>query len=149
MQAASPDGYRWCSGCLRYRMLKFFGNTQDGHYSRCKPCARKQRHAGMLERRYGITPEQYAQIKAAQGGKCAICQVATGDAKSLAVDHDHRCCDRSGSCGKCVRGLLCSNCNNMLAFARDNPDVFGRAMNYLTIPPAWAVIGKVKPVGDS
>ena len=31
------------------------------------------------------------------------------------IDHDHRCCPGSESCGKCIRGILCSSCNTGLA----------------------------------
>ena len=80
---------------------------------------------------------QYDQLKEAQGGVCAICQKATGVRKKLAVDHDHKT--------EHVRGLLCGPCNKLLGFARDNPEFFRRAANYLENPPAFDVIGKVKP----
>ena len=36
------------------------------------------------------------------------------------VDHDHSCCPGKRSCGGCVRGLTCKNCNLMLGFAEDS-----------------------------
>ena len=136
MQKAAPEGRRWCSGCEQYRLLKFFGRDSQRHYSRCKPCRRAQFRAAKWKKTFGITPEQYEQIKDVQGGRCAICQVANGATKALAVDHDHRHCGKGAGCPSCIRGLLCSNCNNMLGFARDNPEVFRRAMEYLNDPPA-------------
>lgn len=64
-------------------------------------------------RAYGITPDRYKQMFAEQGGKCAICSRTPADnGKALAIDHDHRCCpEPQQSCGRCVRGLLCSPCN--------------------------------------
>ena len=136
MQKAAPEGRRWCSGCNQYRLLKFFGKDAARYYSRCKPCHRKQTHAAGVAKRYGLTAEAYAAIQTFQGGRCAICQIATGASKALAVDHNHSCCPGNQSCGKCIRGLLCSTCNQLLGFARDNPEMFKRAILYLERPPA-------------
>lgn len=141
MTKDSPEGKSWCAGCEKYRMLKFFPKDKSGKIrSRCKPCSRKQAHASRIRLHYNITQKQYFEIIDAQGGKCAICQIATGAAKALAIDHDHKCCDRYGSCGNCIRGCLCSSCNNMLGFARDNPEFFLRAVAYLKHPPAPPVL---------
>ena len=141
MQRDAPEGRRWCSGCEQYRLLKFFRTRGDGtHYARCKPCHKAQLRAGTWRRRFGITPEQYEQVKDLQGGRCAICQAATGAAKALAVDHDHRHCPSGSGCPECIRGLLCSTCNKMLGFARDNPAVFRRASEYLRVPPARQIL---------
>lgn len=148
LQAASPVGYRWCSGCRQYRLLRFFktrasepkATGETRHYSRCRPCHRKQVHGTAVKRTYGVPPDLYAAIKADQDGKCAICQRATGKARNLAVDHDHRCCPGKTSCGDCVRGLLCSNCNNALGFFHDDPEAFRRAARYLEDPPAQRLV---------
>jgi hypothetical protein len=95
----------------------------------------------IVETTYGITPKQYAALKAAQGGRCAVCQVATGRTKALAVDHDHECCPGPVSCGKCVRGLLCGPCNQDV-IGRYGIAKLYRAIAYLLDPPARAVIGE-------
>jgi len=141
MQREAPDGRRWCSGCEQYRLLKFFGSDSARVYSRCKPCHKAQLRAAKWKRNFGITPEQYEQVKDMQGGRCAICQTATGAARALAVDHDHQHCGKGVGCAECIRGLLCSSCNKMLGFARDDPSVFRRAIDYLTNPPARSVLG--------
>jgi len=139
-QELAPPGKRFCHGCERYRALRFFGRSGSGYYARCKPCHKEQIRARMLPKVYSITLEQYEAIKAEQGGKCAICQVATGARRSLATDHDHACCSGKSSCGQCVRGVLCSTCNKMIGFGRDRPEFFQRAIEYLTSPPAHNVI---------
>lgn len=84
-------------------------------------------HGQAIQKKYGITAEDYDNLYKFQGGKCAICQRATGARRRLAVDHNH-------ATGE-VRGLLCSICNKLLGQARDSPEFFVRAAEYLTAPP--------------
>lgn len=73
--------------------------------------------------RYHVEPEWYEAQLAAQGGHCALCPAIAGyGGRLLSVDHDHKCCGKLGQgsgykeklCGKCLRGLLCDNCNNIV-----------------------------------
>jgi hypothetical protein len=96
-------------------------NKHDGLQVHCKQCNRakgqawraahpervKERNAVYSITSHGITVEQYQVMLAAQGGACADC----GEVKALEIDHDHECCDRIRSCGKCVRDLVCGSCN--------------------------------------
>lgn len=102
-------------------------------------------HDLMVQRVYGLKPGQYKKLYDAQGGKCAICRRAKGIAKRLSVDHDHACCPGKTSCGKCVRGLLCTRCNDMFGHARDDPEFFTRAGSYLSLPPARILITDDSP----
>lgn len=70
---------------------------------------------------FGLTQDDYLQLLAAQGGRCAICCSATS--KQLSIDHDH-------VTGK-VRGLLCMACNTGLGQFKDNDDLLCAAINYL------------------
>lgn len=47
---------------------------------------------------------------------CEVCHTI----EQLQIDHDHRCCDGSFSCGKCVRGALCRSHNHALGDLRDD-----------------------------
>lgn len=58
---------------------------------------------------------------------CDICGVET----EVHVDHDHRCCPGKYSCGKCVGGFLCNNCNNGLGRFNDDPELLRAAAAYL------------------
>jgi hypothetical protein len=88
--------------------------------------ARDQRRA----KHYGLTPERFAELVAAQGDACACGLTharsrtrdssAAGAAMALAVDHDHDRqaeCVRLGrhrpetACEHCVRGALGRRCN--------------------------------------
>lgn len=88
-----------------------------------------------LRRTYGITEADYLALLKHQGGGCAICSRKPAPGKNLHVDHDHR----SGL----VRGLLCLTCNHDLLGRRDQrPELFKRAFEYLTDPPAVTVLGR-------
>jgi len=74
---------------------------------------------------YGITLEQYNEIREAQSGRCAICKRHESELKrALHVDHDH-------ATGK-VRGLLCEDCNVALGRFRDDAAALFNAFTYLS-----------------
>lgn len=84
---------------------------------------------GLIRRKYGISPEQYEQMAEQQGRACAIC--ATTVDYLLYVDHDHGCCPGQRTCGKCVRALLCRDCNFLIGLAKENPETLAAAARYL------------------
>ncbi len=85
--------------------------------------------------KYGLEPERYQEWLEEQGHACAICEVPFTAKLRPHVDHDHSCCpDHAKSCGKCVRGLLCSSCNNGLGRFNDDPDILRKAADYLVAP---------------
>ncbi len=102
------------------------------HHRAEKRSRTKGSHDKYVQKTYGLEPGQYAELYAAQGGKCAICQRATGATRRLAVDH----CHATGE----VRGLLCKFDNRLLGIARDDPAFFLRAAAYLVAPPAREVL---------
>ncbi len=85
-------------------------------------CARVAKSLWSVRDKYNISRDDYKRMWREQGGKCACCGQPERDGRfnRLAVDHDHACCPGDASCGSCVRGLLCSQCNNMLGCARDS-----------------------------
>jgi hypothetical protein len=78
-------------------------------------------------KKYGMTEDDYQDMLWSQGNGCAIC----GSQKSLVIDHDHDCCEGVPTCGKCTRGLLCSNCNTGLGFFNDDVIDLQNAIFYL------------------
>lgn len=83
-----------------------------------------------LNRRYGISIEEYQTLLANQNFACAICEVeisdtlAYKDKRSVVVDHNH-------DTGE-VRGALCSKCNLVLGHARESTNILYRAIVYLS-----------------
>lgn len=67
-----------------------------------------------------MTAAQYAELVAAQNGRCSICDLE----RELVVDHDHE----TGA----VRGLLCEPCNKALGFLEDSTERLASAILYLT-----------------
>ena len=66
-------------------------------------------------KKYNTTIEWYKDKLAEQDDHCALCLAVEGK-RRLSVDHNHECCDyHAKCCGKCLRGLLCVNCNRNLA----------------------------------
>lgn len=113
-------------------------HTCHNKVQRDRRLARKIKH---VENTYGLTDEMYNALYAFQGRRCAICQVATGESKRLAVDHDHHQAMLDGhhpdkGCNRCCRMLVCSTCNDILAHARSNPAFFDRAAAALRNWPA-------------
>lgn len=108
----------------------------------CKKDRRDPERERSKERRrtlrlYGITAERFEELMAQQNNGCAICNTKNPGAKQWAIDHDHACCPGKGSCGNCVRGLLCVNCNLLLGHASDSIERLDRAKNYLITHSQW------------
>jgi hypothetical protein len=124
-------GHKRCSACRNWLPVERFypsPKQSDGLMTYCKRCDRGAR----LLRNYGITLDRYEAMLDAQGGACAICGAVPDEGPSLHVDHDHACCPgRKKSCGGCVRGLLCEDCNRVLGMFRDDPARFRSAIDYL------------------
>jgi len=116
------------------------GPTSESRAVRCKPCWNARPTEGrknsyrkyQLKKKYKITFEQYDNMLTLQGGKCAICFIEQSELKhSLYVDHDRSCCPSSESCGECVRGLLCNNCNFAIGHFKDNETTMKSAIKYI------------------
>lgn len=163
-----------CSRCLidkpeaEYGRRTSRGGRPNGVCRRCKADESNRYWAAMkaadpegyrlyqrnnqLKVKFGMTLEGYAEMLASQGGRCAICG-STDPGRSrkgnFAVDHDHACCPGQNSCGRCVRGLLCSDCNQGIGFLKDDPKVIESALDYLSTHTArqsdWGLLTSEVP----
>jgi Recombination endonuclease VII len=105
----------------------------------CSGCTDPIRH--LLERlRAHHVPHERARLLLTDPG-CEVCGIdivtKRRDPRThkiralLVIDHDHECCPGERSCGRCIRGLLCSNCNVALGLTQHNGDMLRAMLNYL------------------
>ena len=140
-QTLVDEGRKRCSICNRIKRVGLFYKDKarhDGLTPACKVCwkrrysqSRQSKHAGDIERKYGINMIEYELLLSQQGGKCAICGGGTTK-EFFGVDHNHQ----TGE----IRGLLCSPCNHTLGRVRDSADQLRLAAAYLESPPARKVL---------
>lgn len=115
-----------CRYCEQYLPKSSFWSKN----TYCKTCQPLIGHIGNLKK-YGLTRDDYVDLEKSQNGVCKICGESEKHKKRLSVDHDHACCSGQGSCGKCIRGLLCSNCNRVLGQLKDNKVLLQNMIDYL------------------
>ncbi len=127
----SPRSMR-CKECTASRLRDYRASNKEKFQKyeakRAKTDRRRLQTVGYdLKRKYGITPEQRAEMMDNQKGCCAICKASLINPKfsasDLNVDHNHE----TGE----VRGLLCSKCNTGLGQFKDNKEYLMAAINYL------------------
>jgi hypothetical protein len=92
---------------------------------------------------YGITLEEFEELLASQGGKCAICGMSdTIDPKMFPiVDHCHT--------NNHVRGILCGKCNKGIGLFGNSPALLRRAAKYLERNGLFGPIQKPTQPGGS
>lgn len=122
--------HRECRMCGELKEFADFSQKTKRPHSYCADCRRLRGLTSNLQR-YGLTPEEYIVMEKTQGGVCACCGEPEREKKRLSVDHDHSCCPGLYSCGKCIRGLLCTRCNKALGQFGDNVDLLENAVVYL------------------
>ena len=129
---AFSKGTPWCKSCK---------SKYDKEY-RSKPEIqirdREINYKDHIYRQYKLRIEDVAALSEKQNYKCAICSNGLSDVYDftvrrygLAIDHDHSCCPGDKSCGECIRGLLCRECNLLLGHSRDDINRLQNAIKYL------------------
>ena len=139
--------------CSRCRIVKPI-SEYPGPHGYCRAChaarAREYREVVRYDplrarqetlKRYGLTLDTFDELLASQDGKCAVCRTPEPGGQGWHVDHDHTCCRRSKcSCGKCVRGILCTRCNIGIGNFKDDPAIIQAAHDYITAYRARQVV---------
>lgn len=127
-----------CSSCKNILDYSKFGvnrTTRDGLMRQCKVCNNsrvnsynKGRRSSVARipqwKKHGLTEDRWNKMSK----ECEVC----GKTKNLVIDHDHKCCSGEYSCGKCVRGILCSRCNMAIGSFQDRVDLLNEAALYLS-----------------
>lgn len=122
-----PKG-KICSKCKAiYPATKeyFYGqkNARDNLHPWCKECMKNNTRISTLKKR-GLQKEDYKKMIIQQKYRCLICGISEVDyGKRFSIDHNHKT--------NKIRGLLCSNCNSVLGYAKDNPLVLINAAKFL------------------
>ena len=138
-RAIQVEGTKYCKSCDTTKPIDDFylrNKTSMVRHSTCKECDKKRvkenhdpvayRNAE-LQRRYGITQNDYEVMIAEQNNQCAICNTTEPGGRHnrgyFVVDHCH-------TTGK-VRKLLCNNCNTALGLVGDNTHILQSMIEYL------------------
>jgi hypothetical protein len=120
------DGVRnECKKCYTAYMTSYYNSNPD------KKAAKVAMNSGKDTnwKRHKITEEQYIIMLNKYDGKCYSCK----DREATCIDHDHSCCNVSRrSCGNCIRGLLCHNCNTALGLMKDNKESILLLVEYIS-----------------
>jgi len=111
-----------CKSCNKNRSTSWRKRNPDRSRAQNRAWYKRNPEAARriwLKKHYNMTPQQYNNLLAAQGGGCAIC---AGTSK-LHIDHCHTT--------KKIRGILCSNCNLGIGNLQENREIMKRAIAYL------------------
>ena len=110
----------------------FIRKKRNAHYRELSPEQKNERgwrnKISRWRREYNLEIDTYIDMLYAQLFKCACCARPFGRVKDATpcIDHDHNCCPKR-SCGKCVRALLCRQCNRLVGVIESSPHL----LNYI------------------
>jgi hypothetical protein len=121
-----------CKACHKAYTYEWRANNRDRLNASVKERFSKnrgqQKHY-QLKYKYGLSIEEYEAALQKQAGVCAICgcmeteKHQNGTVKKLNVDHNHE----TGQ----VRGLLCSRCNRVIGYTKENKELLKSIVDYL------------------
>ena len=120
-----------CKSCSAERQRDAYKNNPSYKESRKKwsKAHGPEQHHRKAWVRHNITEDQFNRIKSKYDGMCHVCRLRLG----TAIDHDHTCCPGGFSCGNCVRGFLCHQCNTALGSLGDSREILLNAVEYLGV----------------
>lgn len=119
LDSPAPDAHRYRG---RNCFISDCPNSAGGSTGICKS------HSNWAGK-YSLSVAQAVQILNS-GYPCDICGLTVGR-MSINVDHDHSCCPGQGTCGRCIRGLLCRGCNRAIGSFSEDRENIRKALAYL------------------
>ncbi len=140
---SNPSGsggvYSICRNCLSEKRKEAYQKDPEPAKSKQKQLRKEKPEVFRgydLKKRYKITLEDFDRLFENQGRKCAACGSTDSGEKpprTWHIDHDHACCPnrRGGTCGKCIRGILCRPCNMAAGNAEDSIERLRGIASYL------------------
>ena len=120
-----------CKACEKERKRKSYLKEREHRVAKAKEYYwgnREKSRANGIQRRYGLSWDDYLTLFNKQKGCCVICSSPLelfGSDKHLVAQVDH--CHTTNK----VRGLLCTKCNTGLGNFRDSPELLKNAARYL------------------
>jgi hypothetical protein len=118
------DGRRGtCKKCHTAYVTNYYNNNPDKKAEKVRMNSGKD----FNWKRHHITKETFDEMVSKFDGKCHACKINN----ATNIDHDHNCCSGNRSCGKCVRGILCHNCNTALGLVKDSKETLNKLIEYL------------------
>lgn len=114
----------YCKQCHASLTKKYYNENPEMKNSPSKIMYEKTKRRNW--QRHNMNEDDYLRMFFLYDGKCHSCQ----DRPATNVDHDHNCCPGSYSCGNCVRGLLCNQCNTAFGLLGDSSEKVSRLLKY-------------------
>lgn len=109
----------YCKACRSAANYKSKIRNKDTYQQYRIKTAESSRRS-YLKKTWGITLEEFNELKDSQDSLCAICKI---NADILHIDHNHQT-------GK-IRSLLCNNCNRGIGHLKESPVILHAAIEYL------------------
>ena len=118
----SDKGQEWQK---EYRHAPAFRAAQNKHKKKDYQ-NNKEWYQNKNLKQYGITLEEYDDMRMSQNFKCEICGTHEDlQTKRMSVDHCHQT--------KAVRKLLCGKCNMALGLVNENISILENMVNYIKV----------------
>ena len=145
----APDGHRyWCVPCTnssndgwyannkikRKKSLQEWRNKNPELIRELQKNFHRRNRVKEKLKRYGISIDIFNSLLSKQNNKCKICPRVLDSHDKIHtphIDHDHSCCKGPRSCGKCIRGIICHSCNQVLGHCYDDVNILKSASSYL------------------